>query len=95
MLTQILFFMIISAGSLLGIIREECSYERVLPVTCISYIFLLYLFGLFNRLELGFYIILIINGLAYLSFVVYSVRYIREKTFSTLFAKLRRTVFTP
>ena len=95
MLTQILFFVIISAGSLLGIIREECSYERVLPVTCISYIFLLYLFGLFNRLELGFYIILIINGLAYLSFVVYSVRYIREKSFSTLFAKLRRTVFTP
>ena len=94
MLSIILIYLIISVGSLAGIIAPQCRYEKMLPVTCMSLMVVLLLFGLAGALKAGFYFVLVICALAYICFFAAAGFYIRRDGWSGLLSRLKGTVFT-
>lgn len=50
---------------MLGLIFPSCKYEKMLPITCMSLVLILFLFGLFGQLNAGFYFVLVLSLLTY------------------------------
>ena len=65
MLVNIVFLLIISSGSLFCAARFDKKYEEILPITCIGYSLVLFLFGIFGNLTYGFYAVLVLSALMY------------------------------
>ena len=66
MLELILFFFIISSGSVLCSAVFHKRYEEVLPITCSGVVFVLFMFGLFNGLKIGPVIVCVCSLLCYI-----------------------------
>lgn len=75
MLVNLMFLLIISSGSLFCAVRFEKKYEEILPVTCIGYSLVVFLFGIFDNLIFGFYMVLILSILLYAGFFISLVKH--------------------
>lgn len=71
MFVQVLFFLLLSSGSVFCAALWNRKYEEILPITCMSFILILFLLGLFNILSAGVYIIAIISIGLYLFSIIW------------------------
>lgn len=88
MLTNCIFFLILSTGSIFAAAVFNRKYEEAVPLTLFSIITLLYFCGVWGFLKAGVYIVLILCALLYAAslWIVY-----RHKSF----AQLCKNTFTP
>ncbi len=66
MLTQIVIFMLLSTGSVLGATIVKKRYEEFLPITCSAIVLILFLFGICGNLNAGVYFLCILSVVLYL-----------------------------
>lgn len=88
MLSLILFFLLISSGSVYAAVRYGRRYEETVPLTLFCCVELVFLFGLIDQLKLGFWVVC---ALAAALYAVSGVRIAREKNLREVCEK----IFTP
>lgn len=76
MLELILFFLIISSGSVLCSAVWGKKYEEVLPISCSAIVLILFIFGICNLLEIGSYVV---GGLSVCCYLIAGVWAIKHK----------------
>lgn len=70
MIVNLVFFVIISSGSVWCAWKYNKKYEVTLPITCMSMVLALFLFGLFGKLKAGVFLLIIAGvGLYFLTAV--------------------------
>ena len=60
MISSILLLLIIFSGSLLGAVRFRRRFEAIIPITCISIVLVLFLFGLLGQMLWGVYAVIVV-----------------------------------
>lgn len=91
MLTNLIFLAAISSGSIGCALFFNKKYEDILPITCIGVVLILFIFGILEHLNVGFYVVLIIAFLIYL-ITAASLLKSREKA---RFYKFLQNILTP
>ena len=67
---SMVIFLLISTGSVLKVFNNTLRYEVLTPITCMTIIFLLFLFGIVNYLMLGlFFVIALSIGIYFFAFL--------------------------
>lgn len=91
----VLLFLIVSTGSLLGIISKKCTYEKMLPITCMTIVFILFAFGLIDSLNVGVVVIVCVSCVAYICFFIYALFLAKQKGIRDITNRLLGTVLRP
>jgi len=88
MIAIILFFLILCSGSAFACSFSTARFEKVAPLTVFAIIAILYVFGLFNRLAMGAWVVLLLGAALW----VFAVVHVAAKRSYLSFAK---RFFTP
>ncbi len=83
MVYSLVLLCVLISGSFFASTFFNKEFERVLPITCMSIAVLLYFFGLFNALGLGFFVVLFLSFLLCVVSVIYL---IYKKNFSKFYS---------
>lgn len=75
MLSVVIFFLLISSGSVLCSAVFNKKYEEVLPIACSAIVLILFGFGMFNMLEVGVIILCIMGISCYIVAFVWSIKH--------------------
>ena len=65
MLSLVLFFLLISSGSVFAAVRYSRRYEETVPLTIFCSVEVVFLFGLLDNLKLGFWVLCILAVMLY------------------------------
>ena len=83
MWTNILFFLLISSGSVFCIAFFKKPFEEILPITIMSIVLLIFVFGICGALYTGVIVSFVISIALYISSAIYVVKNKRIKAFIT------------
>lgn len=89
----LLFFAMISSGSVLAASYSSKKYEDILPITCIMQIIIVYIFAIFNHMYLGALAVISFSGLCYLCSLLRMITYGKKQ--KDYFYNLAKQIFTP
>lgn len=81
MITNLVFFFVIAAGSVYGVARFEKRFEEMIPISVMGMVIILYLFGLMGYLRMGMIAIYAITIALYTLSVLYLMKERRWQSF--------------
>lgn len=72
---------ILISGSVFGVFIFGKKFEEILPITCMSIVLVLFLFGMVNRLRFGLYFVIITIIILYVISLIYFLKNRKCKTY--------------
>lgn len=75
MLELLIFFIIISSGSVLCSSLFNKKYEEIIPITCALIVLILFIFGMLNILEVGAGVVCVMAFICYIVAIIWSIKH--------------------